>query len=339
MSSTNLTNIDFNSSTWKDIFAGEFTDRLGFLTSGALAGVNDSVISPDDKGYTVTIPHWSTLSGDADVITSSLTTTVNSLATYKDIGVWCEREKAWGADQLVKVVSGADPAAEVARQMAQYVANEVHKQAMNTLAGVFSVELATTHSTGGEFAGATISNDGILTAKQKLGDNQDQLTIALMNSKVYQDALRDGIITNTITGIANEQFRTGMIGQMLGMTPTMTDKLTATATVFPSYFAAPGAMIYKFRNRPTSVQTNAVISRINANGIIADIELYRNSLTAGGQDILIMRYSALTHVPGVQYDGSGTSTNPTNAQLATAANWTKVATDDKLIKIVELKTL
>ena len=339
MASTNLSNIDFNSSTWKDIFAGEFTDRLGFLTSGAMASVNDSVISPDDKGYTVTIPHWNTLSGDTDVITSSLTTTVNSLATYKDIGVWCEREKAFGADQLVKVVSGADPAAEIARQMAQYIANEVHKQAMNVLAGVFSVELATTHSTGSTFAGGTINTDGILTAKQKLGDNQDQLTIALLNSKVYQDALRDGIITNNVSGVSAEQFRSGMIGQMLGMNPVMTDKLTATSSVYPSYFAAPGAMIYKFRNRPVSIQSNANITRVNANGIIADIELYRNPTTGGGQDILIMRYSAVTHVPGVQYDGSGTATNPTNAQLATAANWTKVATDDKLIKIVELKTL
>ena len=31
MASTVLGDIDFNSSTWKDIFAGEFTDRLGLL--------------------------------------------------------------------------------------------------------------------------------------------------------------------------------------------------------------------------------------------------------------------------------------------------------------------
>lgn len=339
MASTNLSNIDFNSSTWKDIFAGEFTDRLGFLTSGAMVSVNDNMISPDDKGYTVTIPHWNTLSGDTDVITSSLSTTTNSLATYKDIGVWCEREKAFGADQLIKVVSGADPAAEIARQLSQYVANEVHKQAMSTLAGVFSVELGTTHSTGSTYIGSTIDIDGVLSAKQKLGDNQDQLTIALMNSKVYQDAMRDKLITNPVVNVSGEMFRSGVIGSLLGMTPVMTDKLTATASVYPSYFCAPGALIYKFRNRPASIQSNANITRINAGGIIADIELYRNSTYAGGQDILIMRYSAVTHVPGVQYDGSGTSSNPTNAQLATAANWTKVATDNKLIKIVELKTL
>ena len=38
------------------------------------------------------MPKWDTLTGDTDVITSSLTTTVNSLGTSKDIGVWCERK-------------------------------------------------------------------------------------------------------------------------------------------------------------------------------------------------------------------------------------------------------
>ena len=34
------------------------------------------------------------------------------------------------------------------------------------------------------------TQQGILAAKQLAGDNQDQLTIALLNSKVYQDAMR-----------------------------------------------------------------------------------------------------------------------------------------------------
>ena len=338
MAAGTLANVDFNSSAFKDIMAGEFTDKLGLLTAGAMQSVPDNIVSSTDKGYTVSIPHWNTISGDADVITTSLSTTVNALATYKDIGVWCEREKAWGAEQIIKVVSGADPTAEIARQLANYLAVELHKQAVSTISGVFSVELATTHSTGNTFAGATINNDGILTAKQKLGDNQDQLTIALLNSKVYQDALRDGIITNQIMNVANEQYRTGTIGNMLGMSPTMTDKFTATASVYPSYFAAPGAVIYKFRERTSMDQSNANLTRIAVGDLVAELELHRVALTNGGQDVLILRWSSLTHVPGVQFDGTVTS-NPTNAQLATASSWTKVATDDKLIRIVELKTL
>lgn len=338
MAASTLANIDFNSSAFKDIMAGEFTDKLGLLTAGAMQSVPDNIVSSTDKGYTVSIPHWNTISGDADVISTSLTTTVNALATYKDIGVWCEREKAWGAEQIVKVVSGGDPTAEIAKQLANYLAVELHKQAVNTISGVFSVELATTHSTGSTYAGATINNDGILAAKQKLGDNQDMLTIALMNSKVYQDALRDGMITNPIMNVANEQYRTGMVGKLLGMDATMTDKFTATSSVYPSYFCAPGSVIYKFRERTSMAQSNANLTRIVAGDLVAELELHRVALTNGGQDVLILRWSSLTHVPGVQFDGTVTS-NPTNAQLATASSWTKVATDDKLIRIVELKTL
>lgn len=338
MASTVITQIDFNSSAFKDIMLGVFTDKLGLLSSGILQTVPDAVISSQDKGYTVSIPHYNTISGDSDQITTGLTTTVNALATYKDIGVWAEREKAWGADQMIRVIAGADPMAEVARQVGEYLAVEAHKQAMSTITGVFATELATTHSTGGDFAGAEIEPGGVLAAKQKLGDNQDQLTEAVMNSKVYQDALKNGLIVNQVNNVSNDFYRTGMIGKMLGMNTTMSDKLTATSSVYPTYFAAPGAVIYKYRERPVSVETNANITRISVGGIIADLEKHRVALTAGGQDVLILRYSLLTHVPGVQFDGT-VATNPTNTQLATATSWTKVATDDKLIKIVELKTL
>jgi hypothetical protein len=338
MAATTLANIDFNSSTWKDIVLGEFTQKLGLLSSGLLMDAG-SAIDSLDKGYTVTMPHWDTLSGEMDVITTSLTTTVNSLATYKDIAVWCEREKAWGADQMVRVVSGADPAAEVARQIAEYLANELHKIAINVLAGVFSVELATSHSTGTQFSGANIDIAGVQAARLLQGDNMENLKIALLNSKPYSDALLSGLITNTVVqGVANEQYRSGMVGQLLGMNPVMTDKLTATASVYPSYFGAPGAMVYKFRERPVSSETNANITRVSVGGLIFDIEKHRVALTAGGQDVLIIRFSGLAHVPGVQWDGTVVS-NPTNTQLATASSWTKVATDNKLIRIVQLNTL
>jgi hypothetical protein len=338
MASTVLTNMDFNSSTWKDTLLGEFTDKLGLLSAGVMQEAPDNIISPMDKGYYVSLPKWNTISGDSVPITDGLSTTVNALTNEEDRGVWCEREKAWGADQIIKVVSGNDPMGEVARQVGQYLAVELHKQAVNVITGVFATELASTHSTGTDYTGAAIDTTGILAARQKLGDNQDELVRALLNSKVYSDALATGMITNQITNVANEMFRSGMIGNLLGMSPVMTDKFTATASVYPSYFAALGALVYKFRERTQSVQSNANITRISVGGLVADLEKWRVALTSGGQDVLILRYSALTHIPGVKYDDTGGS-NPTNAVLATGTSWTKVASDDKLIKIVELKTL
>jgi len=69
-----------------------------------------------------------------------------------------------------------------------------------------------------------------------------------------------------------------------------------------------------------------------------EVELNRVATTNGGQDQFITRASFVTHVPGVAWAGTSTG-NPTNTALATGSNWSKVASDDKLIRIVELQTL
>ena len=232
---TQIGDIDFQSQEFTDIMQGEFTYRLEFLNSGVLSELPDNVVN---NGYTVAMPHWETLSGDSDVISTSLSTTINSLGTYNDAA--CVRKrKAWGAEQIMKVVTAADATAEMARQLDQYWANELHKTALKTLTGAFAVELASPHSTGGTYSGAIIYTDAVLAAKLLLGDNSDLLSAALMNSKVYNDALKDKIIS--IDSGSVDSYNSGMIPKMLGMTPKATDKLTATSSVYPSYFCSFGS--------------------------------------------------------------------------------------------------
>lgn len=334
MASTILTDVNFQSQAFKDTMLGEFTDRLGFLTSGVLVEAPDQIISSDDKGYTVAIPKWNTLSGDSVQITTSTTTSINNLTDYKDVGVWVEREKAWGADQMLSVVAGKDATEEIARQLGQYGAIEMHRIALKVLAGVFATELATTHSTGATYTGATISTDAVIAAKQLLGDNFDVLSAIIMNSKVHSDAVKNQMVTFPAGNVGNESFRSGTAGTILGLTPTVTDKLAAVASVYSSYISAPGSMLYKLRNRVTNRMTNANVYKIGA----FEVELNREAKTGGGQDELILRFSGLAHVPGVAYVTTSVASNPTDAQLATGSNWDKVASDDKLIRIVELKT-
>ncbi len=330
MASTILTDVNFQSQVFKDTMLGEFTDRLGLLTAGILAEAPEQVISANDRGYTVAIPKWNTLSGDSVQVTSSTTTTINNFTDYKDIGVWVEREKAWGSDQMVAVVAGKDPTEEIARQLGTYGAIEMHKIALKVLAGVFDTALATTHSTGATYSGDIISPEAIIAAKQLLGDNNDLLRAIVMNSKVQSDAIKEKILTYDNGGAVT--YNTGNTGNLLGLTPVVSDKLAAVSGVYSSYIGALSSMIYKLRNRPTQRFTNANTYKIGQ----FEVELNREAKTAGGQDELIMRWSGLAHVPGVQWNGT-VATNPTDAQLATGANWTKVATDDKLIRLVELK--
>ena len=331
MASTILTDVNFQSQVFKDTMLGEFTDRLGLLSSGILVEAPENVVSANDKGYTVAIPKWNTLSGDSVQITSATSTTINNFTDYKDVGVWVEREKAWGSDQMVAVVAGKDPTEEIARQLGTYGAIEMHKIALKVLTGVFDTALATTHSTGATYAGDIISPEAIIAAKQLLGDNNDLLKAIVMNSKVQSDAITQKILTYDNGGAVT--YNTGNTGNLLGLSPVVSDKLVAVSSVYSSYIGALASMIYKLRNRVNQRFTNANTYKIGQ----FEVELNREAKTAGGQDELILRFSGLAHVPGVQWNGT-VATNPTDAQLATGANWTKVATDDKLIRLVELKT-
>lgn len=340
MPSTVIADIDFNSEQFAEVAAGEFTHKLGLLSSNILSEVPDSVVSKGATGFYAHMPKWDVLSGTPDRITTSLSTTVNALGTADSIAVWVEREKAFGADQMVKVATSNDPMNEAAMQVGQYVASAVHADAVARLGGAFATALGTSHSTGGTYAGATITLEGGIAARQLLGDNQDNLSAVVMNSKVKSDALLKKIVTELPnTQGAVDAYNSGNIPYFLGSQVYASDKLTATASVYPTYFASPGAMIYKMRNRPSSTQTNANVFNVSFGGLNVEVERARVSLTAGGQDVLIIRASFFTHIPGTAWNISGGGANPTDAALATSTNWTKTASDDKEIKIVQLKTL
>lgn len=333
MASTVLTDVNFQSELFAMEVNAAFTHRLELLNSGAMVQIPEEIVSSNSTGYTVAVPRYVAPSASATQITSSSSTTVNALTDIKDIMAWVERETAWGADQALAYIAGKDPMRAIATMIGEYWANEVHASGISTLTGVFTTALASTHVH--DASANIISKAAVMAAKAKLGDYQEYLTLGLMNSAVYNDAVTEQLVVET--GYADELAKTGKINTILGSRIFQTDKLTATAGVYPSYFCAPGAMGYKFRNRKPNSMNNANLATINYNGLIIEVELNRVAKTAGGQDEIITRTSYLTHVPGVQFDGTVTS-NPTNAQLATGTTWTKVQTDNKLIPIVQLLT-
>lgn len=341
MASTKLSDINFQTPLFADHLFGEFTSRVAFLTSGVLQNAGNvrvqGVPLSQATGYSVAIPKFAALSGDSAQITDSSSTSIESLGDVKDIGVWVEREKAWGADEMLQVVSGVDVTAEVARQIGGYWARELHRIAGRTRTGVFATALATTHSTGATFTGGLISYEAIAAVKQLLGDNKDLMTDMIWHSKVQNDALNARILYNDTD--TRQGYMSGQVPMVAGMRTHMQDAtLEAVASVYSSYVAAQGSMIYTLRDRRKNSLSNANQFTITSPelGMSIDIELNRVAKTAGGQDEIITRASIMTHVPGVAY--SSATMNPTDAQLATGGNYTKVYTDDKLIRIAQLKT-
>jgi hypothetical protein len=322
----------FNSSPFLDIVSGEFLKTLNLFGSGFLAEAPDDVVNTGTFGN---MPHWNVDLTAATEISDSSDLTPGESTAYNDSFIWQELEYSWSIQELINTVAGKsyDGIGEVAKHIGNYWAYQLQSRALSVLTGVFSTALASTHSTGVTYAGATVSAPAILAGKFKLGDFANQLSLIVMNSKVYMDAVNNNIVTFPAGSVGNSTFATGNTGNILGLTPYMDDDLSATSSVYPSYIGGARSMVFKLRPRQKAVMNNANFAR-TANNI--DIELSRNTALAGGTDIITTRISGMVHVPGVAWDTTDSSF--TAANLATGSNWTKVGAD-KEIKVAQIKTL
>jgi hypothetical protein len=331
MARTKLSDVNFQSNVFKDTLDGEFTNKLQ-ISNGILAEAPEELISPV-AGYTQEIPKWNTISGSTVPITTSLTTSYNQLTDYTDKCIWMEREVAWSAEQMLMTVAGTDKDAteQTARQLGTYLALEVQRLSLKVIDGVFATALASSHVKSDN--GNTINIEGVEAARLLLGDSKKDLNNIIMHSKVESDALIAKILTYDKSTV--DSYVSGNSGNVLGMTPFVDDDLTPTDGLYTSLIGTKGAIVYKFRPRPQTRLNNANIVRLGNN---VDLELYRASETAGGLDNIILRFSIAIHVPGVKWDTTGgVASNPTDAQLATGANWSKVA-PTKLIRLVQYKS-
>ena len=325
-----LADFSFQSDVFQDTLQAELVDVLNLQTSGILVN-GAGIISPESGEYQ-SIPQYDTLSGAADQIVTNTENDTNDFGDYKMRAPWLQRNKIWGVENLVSVVAGKDPMTEIARQLANFWAREFQTTAINVINGCFATALASTHSTGTDYSGQTIGIDGVLAAKQKLGDMQLELTRAISHSKVINQAVKNSIGSYGNTQMGNDLFLSGNLPQIAGMATWMNDSFSATGDVYPTYFSAPGQIV--FAVRPWS-RRDVNGQAVNSQSV--DVEYERKPNIGGGTDVLHTRASFLVHLNGMYYNSA--TTNPTNVQLATGTNWTKAADDDKKIKIVQLKTL
>lgn len=328
MAVTALSAVNFASAAFREALNASFTDALK-LYSNLLVPLPDSVVSPNDKGYYVSLPYFNAITDEMSQITTTGALAPKALSQRLDRAAWLEREIAFSSEQAVKIVGATDPIAEAAYQSGNILAKAVQTSAINALTGIMATALLSTHVL--DDTGNVISQEKLLAAKLKIGDAMDLLGIMLCNSKVYGDMLQKKIAIES--GATVDAFTRGQVGNALGMAVMAEDALTLAGGIYKSYLAAPGSVGYKFRNRPQQALSAANLVTVRTeNGIIAEFETSRTHLTGGGTDTLSIRASYLVHPIGMQF---AESANPTDAALATGSNWTKAATDDKLIKIVQ----
>ena len=300
------------------------TQRDAFLSSGVVQPMAE--LDASEGGDFINVPFFSAnLSGDFEVLTDSSSLTPGKITANKQVGVVLHRGRAFESRDLAALAAGADPMAAIATKVAAYVANQRQKDLIKCLEGVFG---GLTSNTGAAFIDLSFDKTGqtalgprqVAKARALLGDQGDKLTAVAMHSAVYYDLVeRKAIdyITNTearlstsATGASSINAIAGSIASayagdnsvptFMGLRVIVSDDLAPTSTNYPVYFFTAGAIA---SGEQMALRT----------------ETDRDILAKSDAMAIDLHYCY--HPIGAKW---GTTVNPTQAQLATIGNWTKV---------------
>ncbi len=284
------------------------------VQSGIIANSAEFDKLASSGGKLVNMPYFNDLSGDDEVLSDSTALTPEKITTGQDVAVLLLRGKSWAVNELSAQLSGADPMAAIGNLVAGYWARMLQKVALATLKGIFAstmsdnvLDISSESSTA-----AVISASTFMDALQKLGDHQGDLTGVIMHSATKTVLKKANLIT-TIRPSDSAEFEVFQDRRVI-----VDDACPVPSTgVYTTYIFGNGALALG----------NGV------NSAITQTETARDALA--GDDLLVNRKAFVLHPRGVKFNNTSVAgAAPTNAELETAANWTKVY-DHKAIRIVK----
>ena len=265
-------------------------------------------------GKTINMPYWDDLTGDDEVLSDSDALTPAKINVGQDIAVLLMRGKAWAANDLAKALSGDDPMRAIGDLVAAYWARMEQKTLISTLSGAMGATsmAGNVHDiSAGEGAVAVIDGANFLDAAQKLGDAKDRLVAVAMHSAVETYLAKLNLIEYIKESDANPRVPYYMNKRVI-----VDDSMPAAGGVYTTYLFGAGAVGRGEGSAPVPAETD------------------RDSLA--GDDILINRRHFILHPRGIAFTGTAAGTSPTNAELATTTNWTRMY-ENKNIRIVQFK--
>jgi hypothetical protein len=294
----------------------ERTAQLSAIFSSGVISRVSTDIGKDLKagGKTVNMPFWADLSGTSEVLSDSSPLTVNNITGSTDVSVVNFRGKAWGANELASQLAGSNAMDAIAELVAAWWARDLQATLLSVLSGAMSSTSMANNvwdisAEDGE--DAVISASSFVDACQVLGDSKSKVTAVMMHSAVESALAKQDLIEfiQPSTGAAR-------ISTFMGKRVIVDDSLAPAAGVYTTYIFGDGAIGY------------------DEGGVLTAVETDRDSLS--GVDLLINRKAFVMHPRGIKWAGTPTGAAPTNAELGTATNWTRVY-ENKNIRIVKFK--
>lgn len=302
--------------------------KSALFQSGIVQTVPELQLGVGKGNRTINMPYFNDLSGASEVLSDSVALTPDKIGTNQDIATQLFRGRAWSANDLTGTLSGDDPMGAIGNLVAGYWSRDFQSVLVAILNGVFnptSGALGTSHTNNLAIeAGntATASNkagaSAIIDTISKLGDAHEALTGIVMHSVVYFNLVKQQLIT-TIRDAEGKV----LYNEYLGKRVIVDDGCPVVAGStngfkYTSYLFGAGAIGYAEGTPEVPTETD------------------RDSLA--GDDILVNRKHYVLHPRGVKFTNTTVAgVSPTNAELATVGNWSKVY-EDKAIRMVSMVT-
>jgi hypothetical protein len=242
---------------------------------------------------------------------------------------------AGGADDLSAWESGIDPIGV----MVSYFTENQQRMATETLISLMDGVFGTGGVLNGthvlDVSGATpteanfLSAATLMRAKSLLGERGQRLQIIAMHSNVANYLATVGMLTFSTSALAtggNIAWGGGgvgitntMVADMAGFRVVVDDTLVPSGTgatkKYPIYMFEPGVVSTGFRNGMRVRYETNILSF---------------------QNVVAADWSAAVGILGISWNAGSTIQYPTDAQIATAANWTLKVTEPKTIGVVKI---
>lgn len=310
-------------------------EKTDIFRSGILRSDGEIAAKLSGGGSTFNNPFWNDLGTTEAGIASDDPTVLgvpSKLTTGKDIIVRQVRAHGFSSADLAGVLAGSDPMARIRERVNAYWDRQFQASLVATSYGVYLSNVANnssdmiysvaTDSASAVTSAELIDAEKIVDACYTLGDASEDLKVLAMHSTVAKRLVKLDLIdyVKDSTGQTRIPYYLGkrVVVDDGCKTVTGTNRVTYITMLF-----GEGAMSWGESPTPTPVAVKRDEDGGNGMGI----------------ETLWTRRQYAMHPNGIKWTSSSMAGEfPTNAELALAANWSRVYEERKQVKIAFLAT-
>lgn len=306
---------------WTPYMINRTAELSAFWQSGIVADVADLSLQGQEGGAQIQMPFWQDLTGDDQLLSTGDNLTVANITAAKDVAVLNGRALVYGAKDLVGALAGDDPMDAIATLVAEKWNRRMQSmliQTLNGAMGALAAESPTVNTLDiSALSGAASDFDGeaFIDALGTLGDAEGGVVAMAVHSATYRSMKKQ----NLIEFIPDSRGEV-TIPTYMGKRVIFDDGMPVSGSNYTTYLFGAGAVGYGEGMPKVPVETE------------------RNALVGGGEEYLVSRRHVILHPRGIKWDpasGVPAKDTPSNSELGTAGNWTRVW-ESKQVRIVRM---